>query len=119
MLKQIKVYLKLTVLVALTLVGVLVVYYNRNHRVDVWFFRTFESINVLWLILCIVGGTLVSWWLLSLSVGVWRDVRELSRSAAERTREEEQATRARLLEEKEKRIDEKLKQALGDESRDH
>lgn len=116
MLNQIKVYLKLTVLVSLTLVGGLVVYKNRDHQVNVWFFRAFTSINVLWLMLCTIGGTLVTWWLLSVSVGVWRDVRELSRQSADRKGVEEQATRARLLEEKEKRLDEKLQRALGDES---
>ena len=110
-LKQIKLYAKLTLLVALALIVVLVVFKNRDHRVTVWFFATYESINVLWLMLCTAAGAIASWWILATTLTVWRDMRDVYRANAAARQKEETESRAQALADAEKRIDEKLRRS--------
>ncbi len=113
--RQLKLYARLTLLVALALVVATVVTKNWNNRVTVWFFGTYESINVLWLMLCTAAAAIVAWWILSMTRTVWRDLREMFRmSETERTQKVLQK-RADELTEMEKRIDRKLKNAIEDD----
>ena len=113
--KQIKVYARLVVLTAMALVVVAVVIKNADNKVTVWFFRSYESVHVLWLILFTSVGSILSWWILTATLGVWRDMRELHRTAElERARKDE-LQRAKNLAETEERIDRKLKEAISDD----
>lgn len=116
--RQFKVYARITVLVALALVIAMVVYKNKSNRVDVWFFHSYESINVVLLFVCTALGSIVSWWIVSASVGLWRDVRELSRAAEQKKADQQQRELAAKLAETEKRIDDKLKGAVSREEAD-
>ncbi len=114
--KRIKLYARLTLFVALVLVVAAVVFKNRNHQVTVWFFKTYESINVLWFMTCTAVGAMVSWWLLTTTFGVWRDMRDVHRATELKRTEDELRRRADDIAAAEKRIDRKIKDAIADES---
>ncbi len=114
--KQIRLYAKLTLFIALALVVGLVVYKNRDHRVTVWFFATYESINVLWLMLCTAGATVVTWWILALTRTVWRDMKVMFREKERQREQDEIERRKKEIAEAEKRIDRKIKTALHDDN---
>jgi uncharacterized membrane protein (DUF106 family) len=111
--RQFKVYVKLILLVALALVLGLVVFNNRHNTVDVWFFKAYESVNVCWLMLITAIGSIATWWILRATVGVWREMRELAKEAHLEKKRAEQEKLAEKLAETEKRIDSKLKGAIG------
>ena len=110
--KQIKVYTKLSLIVALVAVILLIVRKNAPHNVDVWFFRSYKQINVLWLILFTSVGSIVSWWVLSTTWSLWKDMRDLKHAADAKGAEEEQKRLAEKLADTEKRIDDKLADAI-------
>jgi hypothetical protein len=114
-LTKIRLYARLTLFVALAVVIAMVVFKNRQHRVTIWFFATFESINVLWLMLCTAGASLVSWWILSTTRSVWRDMRELFRLQQVEQRDATLKKREDDIAEAEKRIDQKIKRAIDSE----
>jgi len=74
---KVKVYFKLAVMIAAALLVVIVIWYNRRHEVDVWFFGTIEDVNVLWLMLCTAVGTVVFWRLVRLTRHVIKDVHKV------------------------------------------
>ncbi len=112
--KQIKVYFRVLLLVAMVLVVASVVYMNRSNTVDVWFFKSYESINVVWLFVCTALGSIASWWVVLATRGVWRDMVELKRSAAAEKADRERREHLAELAEVEKRIDRKIKGAIED-----
>ena len=114
--KRIKVYSRLTLLCAVALVIGLVVIKNRSHEVKFWFFRTYENVNVLWLLLCTAAGSIITFWVFRAVFSLWRDVREVSRESAIRAERERQEKKAKELTEQEKRVDEKRAELLRDES---
>ncbi len=105
----------LFVLVVVALIVVAVIIKNADNRVTVWFFGPYESIPVLWLILFTSVGSILSWWILSATLGVWRDMRELHRASEIEHSQKDQLRRAKELAETEERIDRKLKDAISDE----
>lgn len=113
-LRRIKVYLKLTLIVAVVVIGLLVIGMNRKHETDVWFFHSFQDVNVVSLMLITAVASIVAWWGIVRLTGLWREIRELRRQ--ERTNAElaEQKRLARELADREKRIDEKVRQAIRD-----
>ena len=113
--KQIKVYARLVVLVGMAMVVTAVVIKNADNKVTVWFFRPYESIPVLWLILFTSVGSVLSWWILTATLGVWRDMRELHRASELEQARADQVQRAKEMAETEERIDRKLKEAISDE----
>ncbi len=114
--KQIKLYAKLTLIIALALIVVMVVFKNRKNEATVWFFGTYESIKVLWLLLCTAVGSIAAWWILGTTLGVWRDLRDVYRASEVKRRTEQLEKRAEELADAEKRIDEKLKRAKDSDS---
>lgn len=116
--KRFKVYLR-TLLSALVVVVVgLVLVMNRNHEVAVWFFWLTdpdETVNVVWVMLCTALATLVSWWVVSRGVTLLREVREVRRLQLAKASDERQKARAAELDERERRLDEKLERAITDE----
>jgi len=113
--KQIKVYARLVALVALALVVAAVVVKNTDNKVNVWFFKSYESVHVLWLILFTSVGSILAWWILTATIGVWRDVRQLHRATALDRAQKDQLQRAKELAAAEERLDRKLKQSAGDD----
>ncbi|GMU21952.1 MAG: hypothetical protein AMXMBFR13_20400 [Phycisphaerae bacterium] len=113
-LKRIKVYLKLTAIVTVVVLVLLIVLKNQEYRTDIWFFRQYEQINVLWLILITAVCSIAGWWLVSKIFSTLRELRELRRT---RQSEEELARQRRLaqeLAERERRIDEKIRRSIAE-----
>lgn len=116
--KRFKVYLR-TLLSALVVVVVgLVLFKNRNHEVAVWFFWLTdpdETVNVVWVMLCTALATLAVWCVVSRGVTLLREVREVRRLQLAKASDERQKARAAELDERERRLDEKLERAITDE----
>ncbi len=110
--KRFGVYARLTAIIALAMVIGLVILQNRNNTVTVWFFATYDSINVLWLMLVTAVASVVSWWMLTASLGLWRDMRALHQADILAEQERERSEREQKLKETEDRIDRKLSEAV-------
>lgn len=116
--KRIKVYVRVLVLIVAVAAIALVLVNNRANRVAFWFFGLTDEkqpINVIWLMLCTAAATLICWWGSRFVWGVWREMREVKRLQAVRQAAKEQESRAKELNERERRLDEKLKRAISDE----
>jgi len=109
--KRLTVYLR-TIAVALVVVAVgLVLFKNRANSVKVWFFGLTDEtkkVNVVWLMLATALGTLTAWRIVWFARGLWRDVREVARLKAVEESDRQQKKRAAELEDRERRIEEKL-----------
>ncbi len=114
--QRLKVYLR-TIAVALVVVVVgLVLFKNRANTVEVWFFGLTDEtkkINVVWLMLSTALGTLAAWRIVWFARGLWRDMREVARLKAIEETDKQHKQRAAELEERERRIEEKLKRAAA------
>ncbi|NLX23800.1 MAG: hypothetical protein GXY55_19275 [Phycisphaerae bacterium] len=115
-LKRAKVYLKVGAIVAVVLVGLLVFWMNRGRTADVWFFREYSQIPVLWLILITGTSSILGWWGVRKVIGVVRDLRELRRARESERQLSEQRRLADQLAEREKRIDEKVRRSLTEDA---
>ncbi len=114
--KRLKVYGRGGLIVAVLGVVGLVLLKNRSHAVAFWFFGLTDDerpVNVVWLILCTSAATLVSWWVLSLGWGLLRDMREVHRLRAISDVTKELTQRTTDLQERERRVDQRLKRALA------
>ena len=119
--KRAKVYLRTFIVVLVVGAIVLVLFKNRANYVEIWFFGlTDESkkVNVVWLLLSTALGTLTAWRVVWFARGLWRDLREITRSAAIEEATKLHEKRAAELDERERRIEEQLKRtaASGGES---
>lgn len=116
--KQLRVYLRSS-LIALVVVAIVVVLFkNRANSVSFWFFGLTDpnkSVNVLWLILWTAVATLGSWWTFSLGWGLLKDMREIKRLRKISSATQEMDKRETELEQRERRVDLKLHQAISDE----
>lgn len=111
--RQFVVYAKVTLIVALAVVVIVVVFMNRNYRTNFWPWADKEQVSTLWLMLATCILSIIVFWALAKTRRVWREVVEIQ---AEKTRQQQEAEverRRAALEEQERRIDTKLKQALG------
>lgn len=116
--KRFKVYVRVTLIVVVAVAIGLVLFKNRDNKVSFWFFGVTEDgtqINVVWLMLCTAVGTLLSWWVFSFGWGLWRDLREVKRQQAVDRATKELAKREAELDERDRRIDQKLKRAITQE----
>ena len=109
--KRVKVYVRVLIIAVLVVVIGLILFQNRQNSVRFWFFGlTDESrqMNVVWLLVWTASSTLlvarIFWYLR----GVWRDLRELKQVDAERAVVEVQEERTAGLEERERRLVERL-----------
>lgn len=90
--QRFKVYSKLILIILFLLFVLLMVWMNRANRVTVWFFFTFEDINVLWLMCCTALFAVLMWITLRFAFGVVRDMgalKEHEDSQAEKKRQDE------------------------------
>jgi hypothetical protein len=115
-LKRIKVYGKLTLAGAAALVLILLVFKNRGNTVDVWFFHAYTGVPVLLLVLVTAVAAVVAWWALGKIVALWWEMRQLRRDSRFERQANDQRRIADELADREKRIDEKVRRNLTDES---
>ncbi|MBN1488992.1 MAG: hypothetical protein JXA69_03665 [Phycisphaerae bacterium] len=115
-LRPIKVYGRLGLIWAIAILVLLIVLFNRNNVADVWFFRTYREVNVLYLMLLTAVAAIAVFWAVTRIRGVLREARALreERQAAEQLAEREKL--AGELVEREKRLDEKLRRSITEES---
>lgn len=113
-LKRIKVYLKLTLIATVLAVILLIVLMNRNYKADIWFFKDYPQVNILWLLLVTAVISIASWWIVTKIFATLRDLRRLRSDQAKQQQLAEQQRLARELAEREKRIDEKLRRSISD-----
>jgi len=111
-LRKIKIYAKLAVIVAVVLVVLLVVWFNRKHQVTVWFFGTFEDLNVLWLICITAVASVFGFWMVSKVRSTVKEFRQLRRDNRLQQELAEQKKTLNSIEQKERRIDQKLRQGI-------
>jgi hypothetical protein len=114
--KRLTVYLRTIVVVLVVGAVVLVLFKNRSNKVAFWFFGlTHEDkpTNVVWLMLWTAGGTLTAWRVVWFARGLWRDIREVARLKAIEETDQQHKQRAAELEERERRIEEKLKRTAA------
>jgi hypothetical protein len=114
--KQIKVYLRLVAIGAVALVVLLVVLMNLDKSADVWFFKTYEDVNVLWLIAVTAFSSVVGWIVVRKIFSVIRDLKEIRQAKRHEQQMAEQQRLAAETAERERRIDEKLRQSITEES---
>ena len=115
-LKRVKVYLKLIAIGLVAGVVLLVVVKNRENSADIWFFRGYEQVNVLWLILITAIVSVAGWWGIRKVTGVLREFREVRRQRKAELQTSEQRRLAQELAEREKRIDQKLRRSITEET---
>ena len=115
-LKHVKVYLKLIAIVAFIVMALLVVLMNRDNTADIWFFGRSPDVNVLWLIAVTSGASILGWWAVSKVFRVVRELREVRRLRRNELQADEQRRLARELAEREKRIDEKIRRSITEET---
>ena len=94
----------LTVMVAVALLCVILVWCNRGNVVTIWFFREYKDLNVLWLMASTASASIIVWRILSATTGVLKDMRELRRQDELRKHEEAQRELSRKLAEHEQRL---------------
>ena len=114
--RQVKVYLKLGVMIAVIAVVLLLVLMNRNHTTDVWFFATYEDVNILWLMLITAVSAVICWWGARKIFRVLHELKEVRQAAILDQQMQEQRRVSQELAEREKRIDEKIRHSITEES---
>ena len=114
--RRIKVYLKLGVMLAVVAVVLLLVLMNRENTANVWFFAKYERVNILWLMLVTAVSAVICWWGARKIFRVLRELKEVRQAAVFDQRMQEQQRVSQELVEREKRIDEKVRHSITEES---
>lgn len=114
--RQIKVYLRLVAIGAVGLTVLLVVLMNLKYRADIWFFGKYEDVHVLWLIAVTAVGSIMGWVVVRKVFSVIRDLKELRKAKRDEQKISAQQRLADETAEREKRIDEKLRRSITEES---
>jgi len=113
--RQIKVYIKSALVLIVVLAVGVILFKNRTNTARFWFFGLVDAgrdISVLWLVLCTAAGSIVSWSVFWMALGLIKDTRELARQRELGQREESQRQLAARLAEQEQRIDRKIGQVI-------
>jgi hypothetical protein len=115
--KRIKVYVRGVLILAVAGAIALVLFENRANDVAFWFFGLTDEtkhVNVVVVVLCTTGTTMWASRVLAFVVRFVREARELRRLAAAEQTAKDQAQREAELAERERRLEEKLKQWTPD-----
>ncbi len=112
--KKTKLYFKLLLIALVVIMVVLVLFMNRKQHASVWFFGEYKDVNVLKLMLMTAVASIISFWILTTGFKLAREWREVSKQIAQREREKQLEQKAKALDEREQRIDEKINRALSD-----
>jgi len=75
---QFKLYTRMALMFSAVALIATVLFFNRNHDTDVWFFHPFHQVNVVWVMVVTSVASVVSFWLLTQVIAVRRDLRRLS-----------------------------------------
>ena len=116
-LKQIKTYVRFTLVLVVVVAILLVLVKNYGNTVEFWFFGLTDAskpVNVVWLLLSTALATRTVMWLTSFATGLWRDFRELKQIQAVEKEKKDFQKRESELEEREQRLDEKLNQDIDE-----
>lgn len=116
-LKQIKTYVRLSLVLVVVIAILLVLVKNYGNRVEFWFFGLTDAskpVNVVWLLMSTALATRTIMWLTSFATGLWRDFRELKKIQSVEKEKKDRERRESELVEREKRLDEKLNQVLDE-----
>lgn len=117
--KQVKVYVRVTLVVTIMLAFAIVLFMNRKHTVKFWFFGLTDAskeINVVWLVLSTAAAAKTLWWALSFTLSLRRDFQELKKQREEEIQEIARAAREKELEERERQLTRKMKETAGQSS---
>lgn len=119
---RVRVYLRMAVVAGLVCAIGLVLFKNRSNAVTFWFFGLTDvtkPVNVVWLIVWTASSTLLVARVFWFARGIWREFRELKELEVAKATAEAQTQRAAELNERERRVEEKLKSAgLDDPAED-
>lgn len=119
---RVRVYLRVAVVAGLVCAIGLVLFKNRGNTVTFWFFGLTDAakpLNVVWLIVWTASSTLLVARVFWFARGIWREFRELKELEVAKATAEAQTQRAAELDERERRVEEKLKSAgLDDPAQD-
>ena len=119
--KRLKVYVRSVLVAVVAILIVAVLFKNRGNEVSFWFFGLTdeaEKLNVVWLLVWTAVVALIARWVLSLGWTLWRDMRELKQLQAARKVDETQKKREEQLNQRERRVDEKVQHAITREDSD-
>ncbi|MBN1342804.1 MAG: hypothetical protein JXQ73_09010 [Phycisphaerae bacterium] len=111
--KRFKTYAKLVVMVTIAVAVLLVIFMNRNNKVDVWLFHEFPQANVLWVMLISGASVVAITWAMGRFRRVLHEVRELRHANEMESKLAEQRRIAAELKEQESRIDAKIQGVIS------
>lgn len=111
--KQFFVYARLTIIVLLFISLGVIVFRNRAYKTNFWPGADGEQVATLWLMLATAILSIIVFWVFAKTRRVVKDLKQLhAEQAIERKAEEAEKMRESLVEQ-ERRIDAKLKRAIG------
>lgn len=116
-LKQIKTYVRFTLVLVVVIAILLVLVKNYGNTVEFWFFGLTDAskpVNVVWLLLSTALATRTVMWLASFATGLWRDFRELKQMQVVEKKKKDLQKRESELEDREQRLDEKFNQVIDE-----
>ena len=111
--KKTKLYVKLVLIALVLIMAVVVLVMNYSRQADVWFFKAYEEVNVLKLLLVTAVISIISFWILTTGFKLTREWREVSKQVAHQEKLKELDSKADDLVKQEQRIDDKINRALG------
>ncbi len=114
-LQRIKVYSKLAVIGIVSIIILVVVWKNAGNTAKVWLWKE-QEVATLWLMLVTSLTAIVTWWLLWGLRRLIVEWRELRKQTSVEVKLAEHKQLAEEIAEREKRIDEKLKGSISDET---
>jgi len=111
--RDVRAYVRFSIVAFAVFAVVLVLFKNRNNYVSFWFFGITDEakpINVVWLVLSTSAVSLNIAWLTRMARGLIRDFRDMKQQAVKEAEERKQVERAAALDERERCIEERLKE---------
>ena len=112
--RKTRLYVKLVLIALVVVMVVAVLFKNRNHHTAVWFFKEYQDVNVLKLLLVTAVLSIFSFWILSMVFKLSREWRELAKQTAHEEQVRQLDDKAQALAKQERHIDAKIDKALSE-----
>ncbi len=112
--KKTKLYVKLVLIAVVVVMIGLVLFKNRGNEANVWFFKEYEKVDVLKLLLYTAIISIISFWILTTGFKLTKEWREVSKQAEHQEKIKQLDSKADELQKQEQRIDDKITRALGE-----
>jgi uncharacterized oligopeptide transporter (OPT) family protein len=112
--KQFVIYARVTAVIVLLTVVAVVIAKNWSFKTKFWPWADDRDVPTLWLMLLAGVFSIIAYWVLSKTRRVLADLAELSTEKARLRQHTEQEQRRQELDDQERRIDKKIKDALDD-----